>query len=250
MNLSIHKQIAERIKKLREASSLSQQDLANLIGVSRSTISYIETVERKISAEELQKLSEVFGLSLNQLMDFEPSYNVSDTIAEYKTEETFYKQNKEKDSKFKEVLMYILSKIGAKHNVGETVIYKVLYYIDFDYYFNKKKKLIGAVYIKNNFGPTPRDFKKIVDKMIENRDLIRVKVRHHDYPQTKYLPLRDPDISVLNAEELLFIDKILEKHSDKKAVELTTESHQDPPWLNAKIGSIINYEDVFFRSKN
>ena len=35
--------------------------------------------------------------------------------------------------KFKEVLLYILERVGSKSNVGMGVIYKLLYFIDFDY---------------------------------------------------------------------------------------------------------------------
>jgi hypothetical protein len=53
--------------------------------------------------------------------------------------------------KFKEVLLYILEKVGGKPNVGMTVLYKLLYFIDFDYYEKFEEQLIGATYIKNHF---------------------------------------------------------------------------------------------------
>ena len=53
--------------------------------------------------------------------------------------------------KFKEVLLYILEKVGAKPNVGESVINKLLYFIDFDYYERFEENLTGATYIKNHF---------------------------------------------------------------------------------------------------
>ena len=43
--------------------------------------------------------------------------------------------------KFKEVLIYILNSVGAKPNIGETVIYKLLYFIDFDYYEKHEEQL-------------------------------------------------------------------------------------------------------------
>jgi hypothetical protein len=62
--------------------------------------------------------------------------------------------------KFKEVLLYILNKIGSKPNIGETVIYKLLYFIDLNYYEKYEEQLIGATYIKNHHGPTLKEFKK------------------------------------------------------------------------------------------
>ena len=61
--------------------------------------------------------------------------------------------------KFKEVLLYILEKVGSKPNVGMTVLYKLLYFIDFDYYEKFEEQLLGATYIKNHF-TNPVEFKK------------------------------------------------------------------------------------------
>jgi hypothetical protein len=43
---------------------------------------------------------------------------------------------------FKEALLYILNKVGSKPNVGETVIYKLLYFVDFDYYEKFEEQFI------------------------------------------------------------------------------------------------------------
>ena len=61
--------------------------------------------------------------------------------------------------------MYVLSKVGSKPNVGESVLYKLLYFIDFNYYEKYEEQLIGATYIKNHYGPTPIEFVKIVEDM-------------------------------------------------------------------------------------
>lgn len=67
--------------------------------------------------------------------------------------------------KFREVLLYILNKIGAKSNVGESVIYNLLYFIDFDFYEKYEEQLIGATYKKNTFGPTPIEFAVLEDQI-------------------------------------------------------------------------------------
>ena len=73
--------------------------------------------------------------------------------------------NKEDAEKFKQVLLYILNKVGAKPNVGETVIHKLLYFIDFDYYEKYEENLMGATYIKNHHGPTSVSLVKIIEDM-------------------------------------------------------------------------------------
>jgi len=84
--------------------------------------------------------------------------------------------------KFKEVLLYVLNKVGSKPNVGEAVLYKLLYFIEFDFYEKYEEQLIGATYIKNHYGPTPKEFIKIVGEM-EGKDLSKVKDEYFQYPQ-------------------------------------------------------------------
>ncbi|MFH1410248.1 MAG: Panacea domain-containing protein, partial [Patescibacteria group bacterium] len=151
--------------------------------------------------------------------------------------------------KFREVLLYVLEKVGAKPNVGETVIYKLLYFIDFDFYEKFEEQLIGATYIKNKYGPTPVEFKKIVEQMIKNGEIEAVRSKHFQYEQKKYLPLRRADLKKLNAQEINHIDDVLARLSDKNAKELSDYSHNDTPWMIHEMGESLDYELVFYRDE-
>lgn len=151
--------------------------------------------------------------------------------------------------KFKEVLLYILSKVGGKPNVGETVLYKLLYFIDFDYYEKFEEQLIGATYIKNRYGPIPVEFKKIVGQMESKGELETVKSKYFQHEQKKYLPHRSPDLSLLTAQEKEHIDEVLARLSDKNAKELSDYSHGDVPWLTRGFGEPLSYESVFYRDE-
>ena len=127
----------KRIRELREQLGISQQKLSELLNVSRPAISQIESGERKISAEELKKLSEIFHIPLDSLLSLEKEPEV--VLEEAEKREVIKPQMRinvpQKNlGKFKEVLLYILNKVGSKSNIGETVIYKLLYFIDFDFY--------------------------------------------------------------------------------------------------------------------
>jgi uncharacterized phage-associated protein len=150
--------------------------------------------------------------------------------------------------KFKEVFLYIINKVGSKPNIGETVVYKLLYFIDFNHYERYEDQLIGATYIKNNYGPTPVEFAKIVKRMIDDQEIERVESRYFDYPQTTYLPLRNPDLSVLSANELRTIDDVLNRLSEMNATQISEYSHGDVPWLTTEDGAKIEYETVFYRT--
>ena len=58
--------------------------------------------------------------------------------------------SKEKDPfyKFKQVLLYILNKCGQKPNVGKTVLNKLLYFADFNYYEKYFESITGVEYVK------------------------------------------------------------------------------------------------------
>lgn len=150
--------------------------------------------------------------------------------------------------KFKDVLLYILNKVGAKPNMGETVLYKLLYFIDFDFYEKYEEQLIGAEYIKNSFGPTPKDFKKIISLMIKKKEICQIKSKYFAHNQKKYLPLMQPDLTKFRAHEIELIDSVLAKLSDLNATEISRYSHNDIPWLVAEDKKSINYESVFYRN--
>jgi len=246
-----YKELSKKIKAIREKLGLSQETLAKKLGISRVAISQIENGDRKISAEEIAKLSKIFNMPTDVLLDLDKDIEV---ILEKKAEQ----KPKEKTGirisvpqknleKFKEVLLYILSKIGSKPNVGESVLYKLLYFIDFNYYEKYEKQLIGATYMKNHYGPTPTEFIKIVEDM-EGKDLARVQDTYFQYPQTKYLPLRKPNLTKINAQEQKVIDDVLNILSDMNALQISEYSHNDVPWQTTEDGAVIDYESVFYRT--
>jgi len=113
---------------------------------------------RKVSADELLKLSEIFNISVEQLLGLrkEPEITIQEAKKRGKVKPQVRINVPQKNlEKFKEVLLYILNKVGSKPNIGETVIYKLLYFIDFDFYEKYEEQIIGATYIKNRYVPTP-----------------------------------------------------------------------------------------------
>jgi len=244
--------LGKRIKQLRENEGISQEKLSSIIGISRSAISQIESGERKITAEELVLLAKKFNITLENLIDPDitpqislPVKEKSPTVIENEIRISVPQKNLDK---FKEVLLYILGRVGSLPNVGETLLYKLLYFIDFDYYEMYEEQLIGASYQKNYHGPTPVEFKKIVDRMIEEQEIEKVKSEYFNFPQTKYLPRRQADLSKLKANEINMIEKILCRFADWNAAQISEYSHKDIPWLTTENGKLISYESVFYRT--
>lgn len=69
------KELYERIKELRLEMHLSQEYVAKFLGVNRSTYTQMENGNRKILAEELSKLSDLFGVSSDVLLHGQSNSN-------------------------------------------------------------------------------------------------------------------------------------------------------------------------------
>ncbi len=243
--------IGKRIKALREEKGMSQEKLAKRIKLNRISLSQLENGERKISVEEAMEIAKVFDIQVDTLLDL----NKNIKIEFEKSIENPKKNNEEirirvsqKDLiKFKEILIYILTKIGSKYDINELVLYKILYFIDFNYYEKYEEQLIGATYIKNNNGPTPVEFQEIVEQMLD-KDVIKVKDKNFQYPRQKYLPLREPNLTNLKAIELEVINDVIKKLSNMNITQIDEYLYNDIPWKTTEKGKIIDYEKVFYRS--
>ena len=249
--MNIYGKIGRQIKKLRGKTGMSQAALARHMKLPRPAISQIESGARKIATDELLKLSQIFQVSVDDLLNpgKEPEVHLHEEKKEKASKPRMRISVPQKNlQKFKEVLLYILNKVGSKSNIGETVIYKLLYFIDFDFYETYEEQLVGATYMKNQFGPTPIEFVKIVDQLISHEEIEKVKSGYFNYPQTKYLPLRKPDLTRLKANEIEVIDDVLNRLSDMNANQISAYSHNDVPWITTGEGDIIEYESVFYRT--
>jgi len=238
-------------KNLISGLGITQSDLALILKVSRPTVVKILSGEREIRMSEADRLAMNLGIS------------VAEIFGDVKQTEVVLKKATKADlkralrisvpaknvEKFKNALLYITQKIGALPNVGQTVLYKILYFCDFDYYEKFEEQLIGATYIKNHFGPTPREFSAVVKEMIKEGKIEEVTTKFFDKDQKKYIPVISPDLSVFTGRELQHIDEEIARLGHKTAKELSDFSHQDVPWISTEIGKNIPYEAVFYRTK-
>lgn len=69
--------IADRMRMAREAAGLSQGQAAKLMEMHRPTVSEIEAGRRRVSADELPKFAEVYGVSTAWILG-EPDRGMDD----------------------------------------------------------------------------------------------------------------------------------------------------------------------------
>ena len=147
------------------------------------------------------------------------------------------------------MLLYTLGKIGARPNVGEAVLHRLLYFIDFDYYERTGKSITGLAYLHETYGHAPAaHLQGLGDEMRARDELDVIETKHFSHKQRKFLPLKNAELSALSANEIKHIDAELERLGSKSAAELSNLAYKDAPWVIAKYGQTIDYRDTFYRT--
>ena len=267
------------IRQLRGNAGLSQQAVADAVGIARATYIKLENGGREPKLGELTKISQYYEVGVQELISGiamtdtvaqqaqhspwrvadDAALHVSDAPAEYHHDDAQRAQPTAAQSrdaiprlhttKLRQVLLYTLGKIGARPNVGEAVLHRLLYFIDFDYYERTGKSITGLAYLHETYGLAPAaDLQALVDEMRAHDELDVIETKHFSHKQRKFLPLKNAELSELSANEIKHIDAELERLGSKSATELSNLAYKDAPWVIAKYGQTIDYRDTFYRT--
>ena len=66
----------DNLVELRKIHEMSQEELADKIGVSRQTLSKYETGESLPDIEKCKSIADAFGVSIDDLLNYEPNENM------------------------------------------------------------------------------------------------------------------------------------------------------------------------------
>ncbi len=234
------KKLGERIKNWREERELSQEQFARAIKLSRVAVSEIERGNRGVEAVELMRIANFFDTSADALLNDE------------KIDKSALAKNKFKfdPKKLKNVLLYILEKCGGKPNIGETVLYKLLYFIDFDNFEINRQPLTGINYINYQFGPIPdsKEYGVVIKTMIDDGELKIFSQNYYGLVQKRYVALKNYENDIFNSREIKVIDSVINRLSDMGARQIEEYVHEDAPWKLTKEKESIPYSLAFERS--
>lgn len=154
--------------------------------------------------------------------------------------------NKEK---FKQVLHYIISRTEPFQNIGAEVIYKLLYFNDFNYYELTELKMTGEAYGKLNHGPVPKHFHSVIAEMKSDELIEEIATTYDLHKQIKYQSLTNPQLTQLSANEIKHIDETLNKYSFMNEYQIEAISYKDMPMIATDDNENIDYDLVFYRSE-
>lgn len=208
-------QVVERIVKLREQSGLTQEAVANSLGLSRQRYMLVEKGERDLSIEELEILAGVFGVSIVDFFN-EPRNN----------------------KKFLQMYFYILKYAGKNGKIPKTKLAKLLYLADFRNFFDELEPMSGVRYIRREYGPVADIFFEVTEDLYDTG-----KINIEPYNEALMIKSTTSDIGedLLSASEKKRIREICALWKDKRTSEIVNFTHQQKPWLACKDGEYIPY---------
>lgn len=61
--------VYEKLKRMREEAGLRQEQIAEFLGVTQTYISKIETGERNLTVDQLERLANLYGYSLSSFVN-------------------------------------------------------------------------------------------------------------------------------------------------------------------------------------
>lgn len=181
--------IGERIKKYRKNKNLTQQQLADLLGKSKSIIQKYEANSTNVSIEVLREISDILGVKLHALLYEEGSESFSTFQYEDEFRELFNLYSKDVESRLLEL----------NDNLDEQTflsrIYALLEALDLDFIYDKTSGLIyiGTCYTEPSFGKTSE---KVIVTNIDNflfmlKNIISIRNNFFDVSKTSDIGMNE-----------------------------------------------------------
>ncbi len=140
------------------------------------------------------------------------------------------------NAKLDALVHYVCARCDNPSKLGATKLNKVLWYADVFAFAQSGQSITGAVYIKRQFGPVPKDILAARARLVAAGALVERQIQSYSYIQTQFFALSKPDISMFSAEQISLVDTVVDAIcSNHTATSISNLSH-DVIWEAAEIG--------------
>jgi len=156
-----------------------------------------------------------------------------------------------KREKMKQIIHYIINTCQCKDNFGKTVLFKLLYFSDFDFFELNEKSITNETYLKYPKGPVPEHFEELKDELIDEgliKEYEEPVFHGSEYMKYTYISLKSCKTDLLHDDEMITIKNVIERLSHMNANNISQYSHDDIPWRATKDYEPLEYELVFYRN--
>ena len=208
---------ADLLRQLRVERGFSQSDMAEKLGLSRTSYTAIEQGKREITLSECEKLSLALGISINDIERGE--------TADYE--------------KYEEMILQFLH---FNSYLTKTKLAKLLYFADFAWFYHNLNSMSGMEYRKIQYGPVADAYFRLIDEM-NDVGMIAIECLPEGamhISQTKAGAKHH--ITRISKDETALMKKINEKWKGKRTSEIVTYTHKQLPYMFADDNEIVSYE--------
>lgn len=156
------------------------------------------------------------------------------------------------EEKYKNAILFLAKNVGQGGVWGKKKMYKLLYFLDFDFFEKHERPITGDIYHKLQMGPAPSYFDAMAQELVEGGLLNVGRGRSGPgYGEAYvYKALKEPDLSVFDKEELKMLERIVKKYGDKTGTELEVLTHKEAPYLAVEEGEEMPLELAHYRGTN
>jgi transcriptional regulator with XRE-family HTH domain len=204
------------IKTLRVEKGISQSEIAEKLGMTRTTYINVEQGKRELTLGEFEKLSGVLGVSLEEIK--------SGQIPNYEK----YKQ-------------MILSFLKLEDKIPKTKLAKLLYLADFGWFYYHLESMSGMQYRKQKYGPVSDTYFRMIDEMLDNGEIQIEQTPDGAMLISNSRTSKKAELSKINKDEQKLIKNIDEKWKGHKTAEIVDFTHKQFPFLYAGDNEIVSY---------
>lgn len=146
--------------------------------------------------------------------------------------------------KFKRLVHYVIHKAGQRPKFGAVKLYKVLWFSEARAYSVRQKPIAGATYIREKFGPIPKDMRSICEELVREGS-ITVTEPSVDSWQKVFRSRVSPNTSDFPPEELKEVDYWINLIDKEHTAESISDKSHDYAWEIAKTGEVIPFVAFF-----
>lgn len=250
----------DKIISLRKKYNLTQEQFSKIIGCAKKTLisyergtsipndNYLVTMKTLLDNPEIVKYLiesnidryevEEYNNIVYRLSDI---YNNDDDLID--NDKNLNEFNGYTEFSFDKVKNLLL--LLAKNTILKTKLLKEMFYCDFLCYKYTGKSITGLEYYKYKFGPVPKDYELILDKLFKSKYIdINTEIRD-DYEYNTINSLESFNDKVFDKDELEIINKVIEYFKDFSSTNIVDYSHKEKAFTEPKYFDKISYEFAF-----
>lgn len=143
--------------------------------------------------------------------------------------------------KYKNAILFFLNNCNNNY-LGRTKLNKLLYYLDFISFRDKKISVTGDMYSHLNYGPVPDNVESILMDMVSGKIIKVSETSSDDRVKYSFSTAKQPDMSKFSDYEKRLLADIASEFEPWTTQKIVDQTHLEAPWLFSKPYEKVDYK--------